>query len=164
MGLDNERVEAAVRSDAIQRAARMWAEEPLCRSMAAESEVYRFTWDSSFDGGAVVRIGREVDEIKLRWLYRWFSTPSPHDTPSCVRLTLAHWQRLQEALIAASFWTLDAANDLLLRGLDGAFWTIEGRRKDVYRSVRRWSPREAIHDLGLFFELAGPPLAGIEIY
>jgi hypothetical protein len=31
-----------------------------------EAEVYRFTWNSSFDGDAVVRIGRHGDEITLR--------------------------------------------------------------------------------------------------
>jgi hypothetical protein len=78
-----------------------------------------------------------------------------------VPLTLADWGRLQEALIAA----LDEEGPLL-RGLDGAFWTIEGRRKDIFRAVSRWSPRdEAVHDLGrLFFDLAGPPLVEIKLY
>ena len=41
-------------------------EEPLCRTMRTEAEAYRFTWRSSFDGAAVVRIGRRGDEITLR--------------------------------------------------------------------------------------------------
>ena len=50
-------------------------------------------------------------------------------------------------------------------GLDGAYWTIEGRRKDIFRAVHRWSPHGAIHDLGrLFFALAGPPLAEAGLY
>jgi hypothetical protein len=36
-------------------------EEPLCRSVTRESEVYRFTWQSSFHGDATVRIGRRQD-------------------------------------------------------------------------------------------------------
>jgi hypothetical protein len=28
----------------------------------------------------------------------------------------------------------------LVHGLDGAFWTIEGGRKDVFRATSRWSP------------------------
>jgi hypothetical protein len=56
----SDKIEAAVRDDAITKATRVWAKEPLCRSMRTESEVYRFTWRSSFDGDAVVRIGRQV--------------------------------------------------------------------------------------------------------
>jgi hypothetical protein len=128
--------------------------------------VYRFTWHSSFDGDAVVRIGRQGDEVTLRWVYRRFRVPSPDTSPPIMPLTLADWARLQEALIAASFWALDPDEGSLARGLDGAFWTIEGRRKDIYRVTSRWSPRDAtVHDLGsLFFELARPPLAKISIY
>jgi hypothetical protein len=53
----------------------------------------------------------------------------------------------------------------LFRGLDGAFWIIEGRRKDVFSAASRSSPGGTFHDLGkLFFELAGPPLAEVGIY
>jgi len=140
-------------------------EEPLCRSMRAEMEVYRFTWRSSFDGDAVVRIGRWGDEITLRWACRRMRPPGADEAPPVVALTLADWARLQEALIAASFWALDPDEGPILRGLDGAFWAIEGRRKDIYRAVSVWSPdRAAIYDLGsLFFELPGPPLAEVDI-
>jgi hypothetical protein len=50
-------------------------------------------------------------------------------------------------------------------GLDGAQWLIEGRRGQTYHAIDRWSPRGTVHDLGsLFFDLAGPPLAGIDLY
>jgi hypothetical protein len=130
-----------------------------------ESEVYRFTRHSSFDGDAVVRIGRQGDEIALRWVYRWFRAPSADDSPPIVPLMPRDWARLQGALVAASFWTLDPDEGPLARGLDGAFWTIEGRRKDIFRVVSRWSPRdETVHDLGsLFFELSRRPLRGARI-
>jgi hypothetical protein len=43
---------------------------------------------------------------------------------------------------------------------------MEGRRKNIFRSVSRWSPRDkAVHRLGrLFFQLAGKPLAEIKAY
>jgi hypothetical protein len=96
-----------------------------------EAEVYRFTWRSSFDGDAVVRIGRQDDEIALRWAYRRFSLSERE--PRVVPLAGADWDHLQDALIAASFWALDPDEGPLARGLDGAFWTIEGRRKDIFR-------------------------------
>jgi hypothetical protein len=133
---------------------------PPCRP---KPSFYRFTWRSSFDYNAVVRIGRHGDEITLRWVDRWFRTPSPDDAPPVVALTLADWARLQDALIAASFWALGPEESRL--GLDGSDWLIEGRRKDIFRAVSRWSPRGALRDLGkLFFELAGPPLAEVRIY
>ena len=46
------------------------------------------------------------------------------------------------------------------------FGQFDGRRKDIFRAVSRWSPRdETVHDLGrFFFEFADQPLAQIEIY
>jgi hypothetical protein len=129
--------------------------------MRTEAEVYRFTWRSSFDGDAVVRIGRQGGEITPRCLYRssLFGDAARRRVP----LTVSDWGRLQDALIAAPFWALDP-EDLRL-GLDGSGWLIEGRRKDIYRAVSRWSPRGALRGLGeLFFELAGPPLAEIKPY
>jgi hypothetical protein len=134
-------------------------EVPLCRSWGAE--VYRLTWDGSFDGDAVVRIARLGDEIRLSRVYR----PShfARTERGEARLTVAAWAQLQDALIAANFWALDPHGEV--HGLDGAYWTIEGRRKDIFRVVHRWSPHGAIHDLGrLFFALAGPPLAGVRLY
>jgi len=134
-------------------------EVPLCRSWG--TEVYRFTWDSSFDGNAVVRIARFSDEIMLSRVYR----PShfARTERSDASLTVADWARLQAALIAANFWALEPHGEA--HGLDGAYWTIEGRRKDIFRAVHRWSPHGAIHDLGrLFFALAGPPLAEAGLY
>jgi hypothetical protein len=40
---------------------------------------------------------------------------------------------------------------------NGVFWTIEGRRKDIYDMASRWSPRGALCDFGRPFLQAGPP-------
>jgi hypothetical protein len=123
--------------------------------------VYRFIWNSSFVGDAVMRIGRQGDEITLRCVYRpsLFGDADRRQMP----LSLANWARLQDALIVASFWALDPEESRI--GLDGSDWLIEGRRKDTFRAVGRWSPIGAIYDLGkLFFELAGLPLAEVSLY
>lgn len=139
------------------------AEEPLCRSRPKESEVYRFIWHSSFDGNAVVSIGRNAEAIMLRWKYACFRVAAADDAPPVVALPAADWQGLQDCLNAARFWSLDSTDESL--GLDGAQWLIEGRREDAYQAVARWSPARAIYDLGcLFFALAGVPLARVELY
>ncbi len=106
-------------------------EVPLCRSWG--TEVYRLIWDSSFDGDTVVRIGRLGDEIRLSRLHR----PSHFARPERGEASLmpCDWARVQEAVIATNFWALDPAGEQ--RGLDGAFWTIEGRRKDIFHAVHR---------------------------
>jgi len=95
-------------------------EVPLCRSWG--TEVYRFTWDSSFDGNAVVRIARFSDEIMLSRVYR----PShfARTERSDASLTVADWARLQDALIAANFWVLEPHGEA--HALDGAYWDDRG--------------------------------------
>jgi hypothetical protein len=145
------------------RALMVAGEEPLCLTIGAESEVYRFIWRSSFDGDAVVRIGRQGDAITLRWRYDWYRAPAPDDAPTEAALSLTDWARLQDALIAASFWALDPVDEQ--RGLDGANWLIEGRRRSISRGVSRWSPQGQFQGLGrVFFALAGPPLAEVRLY
>jgi hypothetical protein len=133
---------------------------PLCRSMEHTVEVYRFTWRSSFDGDAVVQIGRGGKNITLDWACSSFTYGNGRFW-NCIEEV--SWHRLEDALLAAGFWCLDPIGERY--GLDGATWAIEGRRRDVYRAVERWSPHDAIYDLGrTFFDLAGPLIADIRLY
>jgi hypothetical protein len=136
-------------------------EEPLCRTMGSEPEVYRFIWHSSFDGDAMVRIGRQDENVMLRWWYRPFiliDEPA-HDTAAAP----ADWARFQAQISAVGFWSLAPMDDH--QGSDGATWLIEGRRGNEYHRIERWSPGGEVHALGrLFFTLAGPPLSEIQIY
>jgi hypothetical protein len=75
-----------------------------------------YTWRSSFDGDAVVRIGRQVNKITLRWACRCFRLPGVDDTPPVVPLSPADWARLQDALIAASFLAVDPMKDRFSAG------------------------------------------------
>jgi hypothetical protein len=138
------------------------------------------TWNSSFVGDAGVRIGRQGDEITLRWGLSPVQATRRRHAPPVVALAPADWARLQDALIAASFWALDPdgvdwpidgdeqrtiAADIASRGLGGSDCVIEGRRKDIFGAMSRWSLRGVVRDLGaLFFELAGTPLAEVGIY
>ena len=139
-------------------------EEPLCRSRATEDEAYRFIWHSSFDGHAMVHIACKGDAIALRWNYPRFlrRIDGLQECGSRV-LSGTDWGRLRRTLDTAKYWSLAAGENRC--GLDGADWLIEGRRKDIYHAVQRWSPCGKIHDLGrLFFAMAGSPLADVELY
>ena len=76
----------------------------------------------------------------------------------------ADWKCPEEAVLAAKFRALDAVLKFDF-DFDGATWLIEGRRRDVYRTVRRWSPGGAIYDLRrVFLDIAGPSIADIRLY
>ena len=127
-----------------------------------EHEVYRFAWNSSFHGDAFVRISSTGRSIRLRsCLFR--SRLRLRVLSTSLALAPDDWEKLQCALKTSDFWALDTRNERF--GFDGACWLIEGRRGDVYHSVKRWSPGGAVRDLGrLFFALAGPPLADVALY
>ncbi|HLY56430.1 MAG TPA: hypothetical protein VKS60_12790 [Stellaceae bacterium] len=132
-------------------------EPPLCQSLGSEDEVYRFTWKSSFDGDAVVRIGRVGTRSSASW-WKSFTRMERH-----VELVLADWDHLQHAVHHAAFWTQGEGIEASL-GLDGATWLFEGRRADEFWCFKRWSPMGPLAELGrVFFELAGPPLSNVQL-
>jgi hypothetical protein len=138
-------------------------EPPLCRFRDTESEVCRFLWRSSFNGGAFVQIARRGESVELRSRVLGRSRLRREEPLVSGTLSPNDWEKLQQALAISDFWSLDATDDRI--GLDGAQWLIEGRRGNIYHSVDRWCPRGAIYDLGrLFFALAGPALAHIQLY
>ena len=150
-------------SNCCRRACMNKDNETLCVTINSEDEVYRFFWDSSFDGNAVVRIGRRDSKITLRWRYDSFRELAADDSPKEKALSAGDWSRLLDALMAANFWSIDSADNRM--GLDGAQWLIEGRRGNVYRGLSRWSPDDEVYCLGRsFFHLAGPPLSRMRLY
>ena len=65
------------------------------------------------------------------------------------------WTCFEDALAAANFWSLHR-NDFRRGGLDGARWTILGRRNGLFHIIHHWSPCGPVYNLGRrFVELAG---------
>ncbi|HEX4080144.1 MAG TPA: hypothetical protein VHX61_14880 [Rhizomicrobium sp.] len=136
-------------------------EEPLCLTIGSEDAAYRFFWDSSFHGRAVVRIAWRGPVATLRWRYQHFRIPASDDSPEQAPLSPDNQTQFLNAI--ASFWSFGTIEKGI--GLDGATWLIEGRRGDLYRGISQWSPRGELYGVGkLFFDLAGPPLSKIELY
>jgi hypothetical protein len=137
---------------------------PLCEKIETTIEEYRFTWRSSFDGHAVVQIGRgETPRGETVVIMDWARGGLGETGRYWRGMNSDSWDRLEAAIFAAGFWCLDQFDHRI--GLDGARWMIEGRRRDVYGVIERWSPDGSVHDLGrTFFELAGPPISDIRLY
>jgi hypothetical protein len=135
---------------------------PLCRGMDRIVEAYRFVWRGSFDGDVLVQVRRGEKSITLDWTCRSFKYGDGRFW-RCIES--ADWTRLETGLLAAGFWAISPDDERRGLILDGANWVIEGRRRDVYRAVRRASPRGPIHNLGrVFLDIAGPPIAEIRLY
>jgi hypothetical protein len=131
-------------------------DRPLCADFKQELEVYRFFWESAFDARAVVRIAKERSRVTMRASHRLglFNPTSAYNEPNL--LTARDWEELRAALAFSGFWMLPRHPWPEHQGLDGATWTIEGRRGESYNCVDCWSPRPGpFHDAGiLFLELA----------
>jgi hypothetical protein len=133
----------------------------MCRDISHTVEAYRFIWRSPFHGDALVRVARSKTNIDLEWVCRGrngqgrFWKSIEHDD----------WTRLETALLAADFWAVDPEEKSDVVRLNGARWVIEGRRREVYRVVRRDSPHGPIHDVGrAFLDIAGAPIDAIPLY
>lgn len=124
--------------------------DAIKRSLA--DEVYWFNWVSSFDGEATIRVARLEAEAMVFGTYR----PSHFGKRRQRRasMSMADWALFEDALVAANFWNLDRNGGH--HGLDGANWSLAGSRNRDYHFISRWSPDDALWDLGrLFFDLAG---------
>jgi hypothetical protein len=115
-------------------------------------EAYWFNWNSSFDGKATIRVARLGGDLMVFRVHR-----SSHFGK--VRrywgwLASGDWERLEDAVVTANFWTLDEHDRP--RGLDGSMWSFAGRRGCEYHYISRWSPERPLWNLGrCLFDLAG---------
>jgi hypothetical protein len=122
---------------------------PLCTGFTRETEAYRFIWNSSFHGQAVIHIATVGSKITLcAYRPRLFEAS---DIPER-ELTHADWRDVQSAISDLGFWTLPNRPWPGHMGLDGATWKIEGRRGKWYNCVECWSPTDtAFRKIGALF-------------
>ena len=74
---------------------------------------------------------------------------------AAARLRLADWHAVEDAVVAARFWSAEEQLPLDIR-LDGADWLIAGLRGREFHHIKRWSPNAPLRDVGrLMFDLAG---------
>ena len=118
------------------------------------AEIYWLSWDHSFGDRAAIRIARLAGHVVATRRFQP-SFRKARVLSTCLRCT--DWERLEDAVVAANFWTLgkeDLFNHFSV--IDGATWTIAGHRHRQYHVVKRRSPDDALYDLGrLMFDLVG---------
>jgi hypothetical protein len=110
-------------------------------------EAYWFSWttESSGEGNATIRVARLGTAAMFFRSYR----PSTFGRPRRGRgmLSRSDWMLIEDAVVAANFWMLDAREEHRLV-LDGTTWYLAGRRRRDYHFISRRSPRGALWDLG----------------
>jgi hypothetical protein len=123
---------------------------PIRRNPA--DELYWLKWDYSFGAAATIRIARLGKEVMATWQHR--GSMFNKGRSRCARLRISDWALLEDAVVVANLWLLDETSHQL--GCDGATWMMAGRRGFDYHYIRRWSPHDALFDLGrLMFDLVG---------
>jgi hypothetical protein len=127
---------------------------PLALQRNPADEAYWLDWRA--DGSMIptpIRVARIGADVVTTRLHRG----SMFGKERCLkrRLTMGDWARVEDAVVAASFWMLDE-NQLNLGSFGGANWMIAGRRRHDYHLVKRLNPHDGLYDLGrLMFDLAG---------
>jgi hypothetical protein len=129
------------------------ASPPLCR--VEGGEVYRFLYMQAFGRHASIRIAKRRDEITVERGYYAGRFREPQRFVALLRDT--DWDRLQDAVAAARFWSQPRI--VRPRGicLDGFELVVEARRGGTFRVSRFVNPDvPQFWRLGrLAFDLAG---------
>jgi hypothetical protein len=100
----------------------------------------------------MVRVRRRGDDLQICCSYQRLYHPTERMQKP---LKAADWNRVEEGLAAASFWTLDPIEEFRPM-FDGSDRTIRGRQGGRSHCTNRRSSYGPIRDIGeLFIELAG---------
>ena len=135
-------------------------QEPRMTEAAPQrsSESYRFLWLRSFHHPVAIRVYSSPDggvvvtsEGKGAGGY----APESLLRRDSAEITQQQWHALTTAIAEEALWTRGVIDTSRL-GLDGATWTIEGRRGNRYVLVTRWAPMDTgatafMRRLGLAF-------------
>ena len=126
---------------------------PLALKRNPADEAYWFGWRHSFGSQATIRVARIGNMAAITRTYQHFGPDERRQRGAL--LTNADWIAVEDAIIAANFWSLDERIPFDM-GCDGADWIVAGVRWRDFHHIKRWSPHNALYDLGrLMFDLSG---------
>lgn len=124
-----------------------YQEIPLCDQSVAEGELYRLILSPSFERSVVIRLKLQegLSEISWKLLENQMTVADAYSLPPKKLLksgtgvvTAVEWQRFQELLRSASFWSLPTCKQSEV--LDGTLFLFEGVNPMQYHIVTRVSP------------------------
>jgi hypothetical protein len=137
--------------------------------------VFRFLWLRSFHHPIAIRIEKQSDSI---FLFLTELTGMGGYNPGeiyksyKIKISMNDFNKITLLIEEIDFWnmstvlSLNNSSETITIQADGAEWIFEGKVKEKYHVVRRWSPESGnFRELCLFFiKLAGLSLNPKEIY
>lgn len=129
------------------------------QSIYAEKEnkdiqVYRFTWLRTFHFPILIKLkvnkANSLGTLHIKEL----DGASGYDYGKIRKdykkeVSKENVDKLLQLLKRTNFWKLTPEIEDM--GLDGAWWIVEGLKDGKYHFVKRWSPKNDVKDIGLFF-------------
>jgi len=133
-------------------------EEPLKRLPYGQTTI-RLLIDTSFDEDLVIRIERDVAEVRL--IVKTWSKPLPVTdsrelTVKRGEITERQWTAIAVLLEQAPIWNIATNNDRI-GGKDGSTWVFEIATAERYHVISRWQGRQLPMVVHLILSLAGDP-------
>lgn len=118
-------------------------EEPIIFNEKYRKECYRFTWLRSFHNPVVIRI-EKVDTF-VYIVLKVANGAGGYQTGKVIKndtiyLSLKDWISFNNNINNINYWEMPSLSKEIIFGCDGADWILEGRLKNKYQVVQRWSP------------------------
>ena len=118
--------------------------EPTFTCLGEDVEVYRLLYIPAFESPTSIRVWREQDKywMSIKQLNEDWMPADGHKglKLSTTRpLTVTEWAQFKSLLNKSDFWSL-VSRDIREPGLDGVFFTLEGKQPGRYHVVHRWWP------------------------
>lgn len=113
--------------------------EPLLCNNKYNKECFRFTWLRSFDFPVVLRL-EKVDTLVYLIEKVYNKNTNNIYKNDTIKLSMKDWVSFNNCLNEINYWEISTLTNELIFGCDGADWLLEGRLKNKYHVVSRWSP------------------------
>ena len=117
--------------------------EPVVYNDSSQNEVYRFTWLRTFHNPVAIRIQKNADGYVLYWK---LSNGAGGYKPGILIIDKQRvldrktWDEFLDKINQIDFWNLQLKRDA--RGTDGSQWILEGKSKNKYHVVSKWTPHK----------------------
>lgn len=115
--------------------------EPTLFNNLDSFEVFRFTWLRTFHNPISIRVNKNRDQCILT--LKIAEGSSGYEVGKLIKdtsffITINEWKGLVSRISETNFWNLKFFMDD--GGKDGSEWILEGKNKDKYHFVSRWTP------------------------